>query len=161
MRPTLVSTTATSCSKAKASTARAVYGPTPGSARSAVEVVGEHPAVTFDDRRGAAVQAHRPTVVAQPGPLLDHRADTGGRGGLHGGEPLQEPVPARDDPVDLRLLEHDLADQHGPRIPGVPPGQVPRHRRPPGQHVRGPPLGARTGLDPPGQVRWHQSTRVV
>ncbi len=42
-RAALVSTTPTGCSKAKASTARAVYGPTPGSADSSFSVAGRRP----------------------------------------------------------------------------------------------------------------------
>ena len=53
-RPALVSTTPTSRSKAKASTARAVYGPTPGHRQQCVEVVGDDATVWVDHDRGGA-----------------------------------------------------------------------------------------------------------
>ncbi len=125
IRATLVSTTPTSRSPAKARTARAVYGPMPGRARSAARSQRQPAPVIVDHGHRAPVQRHRPAVVAEAGPGVDDVAD-GGRGtGRRVGEPVQEGVPLGDDPVDLGLLQHHLRHEHRPRVPGPPPRQVP------------------------------------
>ena len=67
-RAMFVSTTATSRSKANASTARAVYGPMPGRAQQRVEVVGHRAAVALDHRRRRVVEVAGPPRVAEPLP---------------------------------------------------------------------------------------------
>ena len=63
-----VSTTATSRSNANASTARAVYGPMPGSASKRVEIVGNHAVVLVDDGTGRELQVARPPGIPEPLP---------------------------------------------------------------------------------------------
>ena len=117
-RRTLVSTGSTSRPKAKLPTAAAVYGPTPGQLG---QVVGP---AALGDRSRRAVQVDRAPVVAEPLPLDD---DVGRR---RGGErvdrrPALEPArAARHDAVDLRLLQHHLADEDRVRVGGLPPRQI-------------------------------------
>ena len=67
-----VSTTATSRSKANASTARAVYGPMPGSAEQRVEIVGQPAVVAVDDDSCRGMQVPRPPRIAEPLPEPEH-----------------------------------------------------------------------------------------
>ena len=123
-RTPLVSTAATSSPKAKVRTARAVYGPTPGRARSAASSCGTTPAVVGHHGRRRPVQVQRPPVVAQPRPQADHRRRSRRGAGRRRGEGGQEALVVRHDAVDLGLLQHDLGDEDRPGVTGVPPGQV-------------------------------------
>ena len=114
-RRTLVSTTGVRAPKAKAATARAVYSPIPGSVSRASTVSGTDAAVLDGDRGRGGMQAQRPPRVAEPTPRPD-----GGRGGVGGQigrvRPAFHPrVEHRQHPDHRRLLQHHLADQHGPR----------------------------------------------
>ena len=71
-----------------------------------------------------AVERERPSVVPEALPLDDHLGGRRGRERLDR-RPALEPAPvARNDPVDLRLLEHHLADEDGVRVPRVTPREV-------------------------------------
>ena len=77
-------------------------------------------------RRSArgAVQAERAPVVAEPLPLADHVRRRTRRERL-GRRPALEPgEPARDHALDLRLLQHHLADEDRVRIARLPPRQI-------------------------------------
>ena len=109
-RRTFVSTAGSSRSKAKARIAAAVYGPTPGSPRSAGEIAGQHAAVEVAHRAREAVQAHRAAVVAE---ALPRSNDVAGRRRCQLRERPKgrdEPFERRDDAIDLGLLQHELAD---------------------------------------------------
>ena len=134
-RPTLVSTTPTGRSKANASTARAVYGPTPGQRQERRQVVGQDAAVPLDDGDGRGVEVERPPVVPEPGPQPHHLARRCRRTRRRVGEAGEEGVVAGDHAVDLGLLGHHLGDEDGPRVAGRPPRQGPEVGVAPGQQV--------------------------
>ena len=101
-------------------------------------------------RRGARPRRHPPPATGsppagcsrdRPPQLLHHVAGRRGGAGGRRGEAGQEGVPAGHDPVDLGLLEHHLADQHRPRVTGLPPRQV---AGPPGRPPR-----QQAGVDTP------------
>ena len=92
------------------------------------QVVG--PTVLGDHARGA-VEVDGAPVVAESLPLDDHVRGRRGRERRRGRPALEPPEVARDDAVDLRLLEHHLADKDrvwilrpAPRkvasVPGIP-----------------------------------------
>ena len=112
-----------------AATARAVYGPIPGSASSAATVAGHPTPVVRDDRPGRLPQRQRPPVVAEPGPGRQQllRPGTGQRRRRR--PQIHEPPPHRPDPLDPRLLRHDLGDEHLPRVRGGPDQQIAAARR--------------------------------
>ena len=93
--PTLVSTTAASASNANASTARAVYGPTPGSRWSSGRVAGTRPPKSPFTTAAAARQAQRPPVVAQAAPAPHHLARRRRGARRRGREPGKEPRSGR------------------------------------------------------------------
>ncbi len=132
-RATLVSTTAASASKAKASTARAVYAPIPGRASRSVNVGGHRPLEALDHHPCRGVEVDGAPRVAESLPFTQHVAErrTGTRG--DGREALQERSPPRHHPQRLRLLQHHLRHQHRPRVAGVAPGQVAQPRHAPGE----------------------------
>ena len=79
------------------------------------------------------MKVQRTPVVAEPLPLTDHIRRRGGRKRLDGRPALEPGQVARDHPLDLRLLEHDLRDEDRVGITGSTPGKVaamaPRTRR--------------------------------
>ena len=110
MRATFVSTGSTASPNAWLRIAAAVYGPMPG---SSVRSSGQ-PCSAIAQR--GAVEVERAPVVAEPLPGADHVA------GRRCGErrrigPALEPLePARDHALDLRLLQHHLADEDRVRV---------------------------------------------
>lgn len=87
-----------------------------------LELVGHGSVVLLDHEARRFVQAYRPAVVAEPGPAPNHVADRGRRATGRVREALQEGSVRRDDAGSLRLLEHELAHEDGPRIAGRSPG---------------------------------------
>ena len=86
-----------------------------------------------DDYFCRSVQLPRTAIVAEPLPESEHIV-LGRRGqGRHGGKPLQKATIKIDDPLHLRLLEHDLAHPHAIRILRPAPGQIPPRAAIPGQ----------------------------
>ena len=152
-RTALVSTAATSSPKAKVRTARAVYGPTPGKARSAAIVVWHDSLVGRHDGHGRPVQVQRAPVVPQPRPQADHRCRSGRRAGRRCGEGRQEALVVRHHAVHLGLLQHDLGDEDRPGVPRAPPGQVALVLNPPFQQA------APEAPDPIGRERRGLSPR--
>ena len=74
---------------------------------------------------GAPVQVDRPAVVAQPGPLGDHLADSAAAAQLPpSGTARGTPRTSASTRADLGLLQHQLADEHRPGVAGAPPRQV-------------------------------------
>ena len=124
MRATLVSTGATSSSNAKAWTARAVYGPTPASARQGSLVLGELTSVLLRDRHGRPVQVECAAVVTQSRPEAHDVARPGSGAVPRRGECREKRLVVPDDTVNLCLLEHHFTDQDAPRITRGPPWQV-------------------------------------
>ena len=96
------------------------------------QVVG--PAVRGDVLRGS-MQVDGATVVAEPLPRDDHVGDRGGGERLGGGPALEPRRPARDHALDLRLLQHHLADEDRVRVTRLAPREwalvlaVPRQKR--------------------------------
>src|SRR4029077_9086858 len=81
------------------------------------------------------VQADGPAVVAEPLPRNDHLCSRSTGQRLDGRPALEPRLPARDDAIDLRLLQHHLADEDGVRVAGVAPGQIATVRLEPGQEL--------------------------
>ena len=123
-RATFVSTTPTSCSNAKAKTARGVRTD-PGEGTEVLQVARHAPAVTRVDGCGRPVKSEGPAVVAEARPLADHLGGARRRAGRRRREPLQERPVTLEDPGDLRLLEHHLAHEHRPRVASPAPREVP------------------------------------
>ena len=95
----------------------------------------------FADRSGRGVQPQRAPRVAQPAPL-PHRVRRGGRRQRRWLRPALQPCfIGGKDPGHGCLLQHDLADQHGPRASvRPPPGQVTCMGRIPAQDCCRPPV---------------------
>ena len=108
----------TASPKAKFRIAAAVYGPTPG---SLVRSSGQPRAATTARR---AVQAERAPVVAEPLPLADHLRRRRRPRAPRASASARASEPARDDALDLRLLQHHLADEDRVRIARPAPGQI-------------------------------------
>ena len=70
------------------------------------------------------MQVACPTWVSQPVPQPQHVTQRGSGTRRGAGKHLKELEVLRDRPRYLRLLQHDLADQDGPRVTCVPPRQV-------------------------------------
>ena len=76
------------------------------------------------DRLSRAVQSERAPVVPEPLPGSDHVGRRCRRERFRR-RPALEPVEvARDDAIDLRLLQHDLADEDRVRVARMAPGEV-------------------------------------
>ncbi len=133
-RRTFVSTAPTGSWKAIEATARAVYGPTPGSRSRAGIVLGKTPWSSPDDDPGGSLEVDRPAVVAQPlpGPQDGRRACLGQR--LERRELRREPDPGRAAARDLGLLEDRLGDEHEVRIGRAPERERPTASLEPGQN---------------------------
>ena len=85
------------------------------------------------DDPGRLVQGDGTAVVAEPLPGADDVAARR-RGQRFGIRPAIEPRQvARDDALDLRLLEHDLGDEDRVRVSRLPPGKLPAVLREPGE----------------------------
>ena len=76
------------------------------------------------DLPSGAVEVNGPAVVPEPLPLADGVRDGGRREGRRGRPPLEPGEVARHDSLDLRLLEHDLADEDRVGIAGASPRKV-------------------------------------
>ena len=136
--PTLVSTTPTSPLEGERQHRPGGVRPDARAARAArPRSSGRSPAVAFDDGPAHRCRLTRPAVVAQPGPQPDHLGRAApprtspGRGSGRGTRGTSG------HPVDARLLDHHLRDEHRPGIAGGPPRQRPQVRRSPGQQRRG------------------------
>ena len=121
-----------------------------------------------DDPFGSRVELPGPAIVPQPLPGTEHVRLRRLREPLDGRKPLREAVEEIDDPIDLRLLEHHLADPGTVGINPTAPGEIapdPREpaeegvvdRRHPGSEGRRERVVAgsvsragATGLEPPG-----------
>ena len=135
-RAMFVSTTAASSSNANASTARAVYGPMPGSASRPSRSRGNSPELGHPPRR--RVQVAGPTRVAETLPLPQHVTERRLRTRRDRRETIEERARHRGiTRADLSLLEHDLAHEYRPRIAGTAPRQVAQTRCAPCQDVGG------------------------
>ena len=132
-----VSTTATSRSKANASTARAVYGPTPGKPRSASIVSGTSPPWRATISRGGVVQVARPAGIAETLPVAQHVAERRRSARCRRRVGAAERVHLGITRRRLGLLQHHLGDEDPPRIAGRPPRQVTQPRHAPRQHCAG------------------------
>src|SRR3989449_4988126 len=97
---------------------------TPGQAPLRPRVVGRVPAVTGDGLARDRVQAHGTDVVAErvpkPPDVLDARP-----GQVSNRRVAPEELAVfRDDAIYLRLLEHDLGDEHAVGMARAPPGKI-------------------------------------
>ena len=106
-----------------------MYGPTPG---SSVRSSGQPRA---GDRTRRAVEVERAPVVPEPLPLADHVGGGRRRERLDRGPALEPGAIARNDALDLRLLEHHLADEDRVRVARPPPRQVAAVLREPGEEL--------------------------
>ncbi len=96
-----------------------------GQIEQIAELVGHLPAMAHIDCHRGAVQIHRSSVVAETRPQGDDVGDGRSSQRHRGRESCEELCIPFDDPVDLGLLEHELADENRPRVAGAPPGQIP------------------------------------
>ena len=97
-------------------------------AREPGEVFG--PAIT-DDGFSGPVEIDGSPVVAQALPGADNLRAAGGCEADCRGPALHPLRPALDDAGYLRLLQHDLGDEHRPGVARTPPGQISPGRRVP------------------------------
>ena len=104
--------------KAMLATAPAVYGPKPGSARSASSDAGSPP-WRASAARAAARRFRHARVVAEAAPEREDLVVLRGRERLERGEPREEALVVRDDRRDLRLLQHHLRDPDAVRVRAV------------------------------------------
>ena len=132
--PTLVSTTPTSSLESERQYRASRVGTDTGQGAQGRQVRRQRAAVVMDHCPGAAVQVDRPPVVAEPDPEPEHLAERRRRARRRRREAVQEPLVVGDDPVDPRLLRHDLGDEHRPRVAGAAPGQVAEVYLTPGEH---------------------------
>ena len=95
--------------------ADARQGPQPG--------FGVGPAAGSDDP-GRLVKPPGPSRVAETLPFAQHRCERRRSARLGRGPGCHEGLPAARDARHLGLLEHDLADQDGPRVARRPPRQL-------------------------------------
>ena len=117
-RSTLTSTGRTSSPNAKQRRAAAVYGPTPGSSvRSSGQPVGGDPV-------RSPLELHCAPVVAEPLPLSNDTGRRGRRERLDARPALEPRQVARNDSLDLRLLEHHLRDEDRVRVTGPAPRKI-------------------------------------
>jgi hypothetical protein len=89
------------------------------------------PIVFVDDRAGQLMQMCRPTIVPEPLPRLSDAMWSRPREGVDGGKPSDELHIEVDDAGDLRLLQHELGDEHAIRITRSSPWQIPTDRSKP------------------------------
>src|SRR5260370_109933 len=108
---------------------------TPGRRAQRLAVVGQ-PAVVARDRLARdGVQPHRADVVAERVPELAHLVDIGGGERAQRRVGPQELAIFRDHPLHLRLLEHDLGNEHAVGHALAAPRQVAAVARVPGEQA--------------------------
>jgi hypothetical protein len=73
---------------------------------------------------GCPMEADCAAVVAKSLPRADDVGEWGGGERFRRWPAFQPPQITGHDPLDLRLLEHDLRDEYGVWVPCVPPRQV-------------------------------------
>ena len=78
----------------------------------------------FGDRLRGGMEVAGATRIAEPLPQSEDIAEWRSRACGRRREGLEQREPARDHPLDLGLLEHDLAHEHCPWVAGTPPRQV-------------------------------------
>ena len=108
---------------AKARIAAAVYGPMPGNARSALGSDGRTPPCCSTTATARRVQAHGARVVSESLPNAQDRARRAARERREVGKARDERLELWHDAVDLRLCEHELADDGAVGTARAPPGQ--------------------------------------
>ncbi len=97
----------------------------PGKVASVSTSAGEFAAVLLRHAPCGLLERDCPAVVAHALPGAEHLASPGTGKALEVRELLEELGGVlHGDPLDLRLLEHDLGDQDPVGIGGVPPGEV-------------------------------------
>lgn len=79
-------------------------------------IAWHHAVMLFDDLIGRAVQRHGAPRVAEPAPRPQHVGARRRCQSSNVGESSHERLEGRNDARRLRLLQHDLTDQHGIRI---------------------------------------------
>ena len=132
-RRTLTSTAPTGAPNASAATARAVYGPTPGSASRSATDDGHPSAVLRRDHQRGAPQVQRPPVVAEALPRPEHVGRSRGGQGGHRREPGDEPLPIGRRASGLRLLGHRLGHEDRVRVARASERERPAALRVPGE----------------------------
>src|SRR3989338_2609010 len=83
------------------------------------------PLVFLRDDPCGLVEIFRPVVVAEPEPFPEDIRAVGLRKLMDGRPFPQPPTIISDNPVHLRLLQHNLGEEDGIRVCRVAPGQVP------------------------------------
>ena len=148
-RRTLTSSGATGTPNADAATARAVYGPTPGSRSSSGTVPGTCPPCSRTIVRAASRSASARRLYPSPAQARSRSRVSAAASSARLRPQPDEPLPRGPDPLDLGLLGHDLGDEDGPRLGGVADRQVAARRDMP----RG------DGAAEPGSGRWSRARR--
>ena len=98
--------------------------PDAGQSLERFQVVRDPAAVIRHDDLRQPVQVHGTPVVTQSFPALPHLGRMSAREGVNRGIAPEKLSVVELDPRHLRLLEHELGDQHFIRIARVAPGEV-------------------------------------
>src|SRR3989441_541744 len=95
-----------------------------GQRAQALGAVGQTPVVTGHRLAGDPVQADRADVVAERVPEPAHLAHPRGGEAVDRRVALEELMVLRNHPLHLRLLQHDLGDEHPVRVARAAPGKI-------------------------------------
>src|SRR5947207_7324277 len=83
------------------------------------------------------VEIRSPGIVSQPIPSLSRGPRLGARECRQIRETLHKPRIVLRHPAHLRLLQHELGDEHAVRVAGAAPWEIARGAGPPGQQAAG------------------------
>ena len=89
-----------------------------------VDRFGQLPLEILRANFACALEGERAAVVAKPLPFAHNVRRARARQGIGRGELRQEALPAAENTLHLRLLEHYLGDQHRIGVIDIPPGQI-------------------------------------
>ena len=96
----------------------------PGNASASSEAARKCAAVSRDDLLRGAMQVARAAVVAEPGPVSQHRVQPRARQMPHGRESREKATVVGNHGGDARLLQHDFGDPDGVRIARAAPFEI-------------------------------------
>src|SRR5712664_2063360 len=110
-------------------------GPDTGQLDQIVGRIRQRAAVVPTDHARKRVEIRSSRVVAEAIPSLPHRPGPSPRQRFEIGEALQKPRIVLRHAAHLRLLQHELGDEHAVRIAGLAPRQIARGAGPPGEQL--------------------------